>query len=126
MTEATARGYAVSARSTDTFGRVLCSTRNHHFIVDGPAQSGCPGEAVTPAELFLASISACGVELVQVLARDAKLALRTVGVEITGHMDRANPVRTDVSVFNTVHLRFALAGVTPEQGRDLIERFRGR
>ena len=52
------RGYTVQARSTDTFGRVLCHTRNHHFIVDGPVQNGCPGEALTPAELFLAGIAA--------------------------------------------------------------------
>ena len=62
------RRYAVSARSTDTFGRVLCDCRDHHFVVDGPVQNGCPGEEVTPAELFLAGIASCGVELVQVFA----------------------------------------------------------
>ncbi|PYQ31443.1 MAG: oxidoreductase, partial [Acidobacteria bacterium] len=30
------RQYAVEARSTDTFGRVLCSARTNHFVVDGP------------------------------------------------------------------------------------------
>jgi uncharacterized OsmC-like protein len=119
------RAYTVHARSTDTFGRVLCNTRNHHFIVDGPAQNGCPGEAVTPAELFLASIAACGVELVQVIGREQQLAPR-IGVEIEGALDRANPVRRDVTVFNTVRLRFDLKGVTRAQGNDLIERFKGR
>jgi len=126
MTEATARGYTVNARSTDTFGRVQCSTRNHHFIVDGPVQNGCPGEAVTPAELFLAAIAACGVELLQSLAKEAKVALRSIGVEITGLLDRSNPVRKDVTVFNSVQLRFQLGGVTSAQGSDLIERFKGR
>jgi len=119
------RAYTVHARSTDTFGRVLCNTRNHHFIVDGPVQNGCPGEAVTPAELFLASIAACGVELVQVIGREQQLAPR-IGVEIEGAIDRANPVRKDVTVFNTVRLRFDLKGVTRAQGNDLIERFKGR
>jgi uncharacterized OsmC-like protein len=119
------RAYTAHARSTDTFGRVLCNTRNHHFIVDGPVQNGCPGEAVTPAELFLASIAACGVELVQVIAREQQLAPR-IGVEIEGALDRANPVRKDVTVFNTVRLRFDLKGVTRAQGNDLIERFKGR
>jgi uncharacterized OsmC-like protein len=119
------RAYTVHARSTDTFGRVLCNTRNHHFIVDGPVQNGCPGEAVTPAELFLASIAACGVELVQVIGREQQLAPR-IGVEIEGALDRANPVRRDVTVFNTVRLRFDLKGVTRAQGNDLIERFKGR
>ena len=119
------RAYTVHARSTDTFSRVLCNTRNHHFIVDGPVQNGCPGEAITPAELFLASIAACGVELVQVIGREQQLAPR-IGVEIEGAIDRANPVRKDVTVFNTVRLRFDLKGVTRAQGNDLIERFKGR
>ena len=119
------RAYTVHARSTDTFGRVLCYTRNHHFIVDGPVQNGCPGEAITPAELFLASIAACGVELVQVIGREQQLAPR-INVEIEGAIDRANPVRKDLTVFNTVRLRFDLKGVTRAQGNDLIERFKGR
>jgi len=122
----TARGYSVHARSTETFGRVLCSTRNHHFIVDGPVQNGCPGEAITPAEMFLAAIAACGVELLQSLAKEAQIALRAIRVEISGLLDRSQPVRTDVTVFNSVSLRFQLAGVTAAQGGALIERFKGR
>jgi len=125
MAQCEARGYTVRARSTDTFGRVLCNARNHHFIVDGPVQNGCPGEAITPAELFLTGIAACGVELVQALGRDQKLAPQ-VSVEIDGTLDRANPVRRDVTVFNSVRLRFYLTGVTQAQGNDLIERFKGR
>ena len=125
MAQGEIRGYKVHARSTDTFGRVLCNTRNHHFVVDGPVQNGCPGEAVTPAELFLAGIAACGVELVQALGRDQQLAPQ-VSVEIEGALDRANPVRRDLTVFNSVHLRFHLAGVTQAQGNDLIDRFKGR
>ena len=119
------RGYTVQARSTETFGRVLCATRNHHFVVDGPVQNGCPGEAVTPAELFLAGIAACGVELVQVIGREQGLA-PGVRVEIEGAVDRANPVRKDVTVFNYVRLRFALDGVSRAQGENLVERFKGR
>src|SRR5262245_61235697 len=125
MAQAEIRGYKVEARSTDVFGRVLCNTRNHHFIVDGPVQNGCPGEAVTPAELFLAGIAACGVELVQAIGRDQQLKPR-VSVEIEGALDRANPVRKDVTVFNSIRLRFHLAGVTQAQGAELIERFKGR
>ena len=83
MAQGEIRGYKVQARSSDVFGRVLCNTRNHHFVVDGPVQNGCPGEAVTPAELFLAGIAACGVELVQAIGRDQQLAPR-VSVEIEG------------------------------------------
>ena len=126
MAAATARHYAAQARSTDTLGRVLCSARHHHFVIDGPAQAGFPGEALGPGEAFLAGVAACGVELVQALARDDGLALSSVKVDITGVVDRANPVRKDVTVFNSVGVDFTLSGVTREQAEALIERFRGR
>jgi uncharacterized OsmC-like protein len=120
------RRYAAQAQSSDTFGRVLCSARDQHYISDGPAANGCPGEAVSPAELFLSGVAACGVELVQVLARDAGLPLRGVRVSIEGAQDRDHPVRPDVSLFNSVRLHFELSGLTDEQGQQLIERFRRR
>lgn len=126
MAAVTTRHYTANARSTDTLGRVLCSARNHHFVIDGPLQAGFPGEALGPGEVFLAGVASCGVELVQALARDDKLPLRSVRVDISGMIDRANPVRTDVSLFNAVELRFELAGVTQAQGDDLIARFKGR
>lgn len=120
------REYSLEARSTDTFGRVLCSTRDQHFVIDGPVQNGCPGEAVTPAEAFLAGVASCGVELVQVFARQEELPLERVEVTIRGEMDLDNPVREDVTVFNTVRLDFLLAGVSDEQAEHLVERFKGR
>jgi uncharacterized OsmC-like protein len=126
MSQTDLRRYEVEARSTDTFGRVLCGCRNHHFVADGPVQNGCPGEAVTPAELFLSGVAACGVELVQVLAKAGGVPLKTARVAIEGLMDRANPVRPDVSLFNSVRLRFDLEGVTPEQGSQLVAAFKGK
>ena len=126
MTASDIRSYAVGARSTDTHGRVLCSVRNHHFIVDGPVQNGAPGEEVTPAELFLTGVAACGVELVQSFAKSEAIPLRAIRVDIAGMMDRANPVRKDVSVLNAVRIHFDLAGVSPAQGAALIDRFKGR
>ena len=126
MPQGEVRNYAVNARSTDIHGRVLCSVRNHHFVVDGPVQNGCPGEEVTPAELFLTGIASCGVELLQSFAKAQQVPLRGVNVDIAGTLDRSNPVRRDVSVFNAVHLRFKLSGVTESQGAALIDRFKGR
>lgn len=126
MPQADIRTFEVHARSTDTFGRVLCGSRNHHFVVDGPVQNGCPGEAVTPAEIFLSGVAACGVELMQVLAKDGGIPLRAARVSITGEMDRSRPVRPDVALFNSVRLRFDLEGVTPQQGSDLVALFKGR
>jgi uncharacterized OsmC-like protein len=126
MARADVRRYAVNARSTDTHGRVLCNVRNHYFVIDGPVQNGCPGEEVTPAELFLTGIASCGVELLQAFAKAEKVPLRGVNVEINGLLDRSKPVRSDLSVLNSVHLRFQLAGVTKAQGGALIDRFKKR
>src|SRR5712692_11198781 len=126
ISSANVRQYAVDAKSTDTFGRVLCSARNHHFVIDGPVQNGCPGEAVTPPEIFLAGVATCGVELLQVIARDEGIPLRSVTAQIEGWIDREHPVRIDVMVFNGARLKLLLDGVTREQAGDLVEKFKSR
>jgi uncharacterized OsmC-like protein len=126
MSQQEVRQYELQARSTETFGRVLCSARTHHFVVDGPIQNGCPGEAITPAELFLSGIAACGVELVQVLARAHQVPLQAATVGIRAVLDPGKPVRPEVSLFHAVRLHFHLKGVTQEQGTQLIEAFKRR
>jgi uncharacterized OsmC-like protein len=120
------RQYSVSAASTDTFGRVLCSARNHHIVVDGPEQNGCPGEEITPVEVFLSAVAACGVELLQVIAKSEKLPLKNVGVQISSTQDRSRPVRPDVSLLNSVHVKFRLQGVSRQEGERLIGAFKQR
>src|SRR5215831_3172795 len=111
MVQQEVRQYELQARSTETFGRVLCSARTQHFVVDGPLHNGCPGEAVTPAELFLSGVAACGVELLGVLARDLAVPLGAVRIAIQGTNDPAHPVRPDVTLFNAVKLSVTLGGV---------------
>jgi uncharacterized OsmC-like protein len=118
--------YQVAARSTDVFGRVLCSAREHHFVIDGPVQNDCPGEELTPAEAFLAGVAACSVELLHVFARAEVLPLRKVSARIEGDLDRDKPVRDDVTVFNRVALRLELDGVDGGQAERLVEAFKGR
>ena len=126
MSAGETRRYAVRARSTDAFGRVLWSCREHHFVADGPVHNGGPGEAVTPAELFLAGIATCGIELLQAIARAEDVPLGDASAEISGELDPNDPVRSDVNVFNRVRLSFRLAGVTEEQGGLLVDRFKKR
>ena len=126
MVDSSIRQYAAQAASTDTFGRVLCSVRNHHYVIDGPEQNGCPGEEVTPAELFLSAVASCGVELVQVIAKAEGIPLQGIAVDIQGRMDRSKPVRPDVSLFNSVKLQFQIQGVTDSDARHLVEKFKGR
>jgi uncharacterized OsmC-like protein len=118
--------YVVRASTTRTFGRVLLSAGTNHVVVDGPAQNGCPGEAITPAELFLGGVAACAAELVEVLARNEGAGLTAVNAEIAGSVDRAHELRSDVTVFSAVALHFTLEGVDDAQARDLVEQFKGR
>ena len=120
------REYEVRARSTDIFGRVMCSAREHHFIIDGPVQNGCPGEEVTPAEAFLGAVASCGVELIQVIARDEGVPLSSVAATIYGLVDRGNQPRSDVTTFNTVRLRFTLCGIHPSSAGELVAGFKRR
>ena len=126
MAQADLREYEAQAASSATFGRVLCSVRNHHYVIDGPEENGCPGEEVTPGELFLSAVACCGVELVQVLAKSEKIPLQGIIVEIKGVMDRSNPVRPDFSLFNTVRLHFHMQGVPDAKAKYLVEKFKGR
>jgi uncharacterized OsmC-like protein len=114
--------YGVRASSTDVLGRVLCSARDHHFVIDGPVQNGAPGEELTPAEAFLAGVAACAVELIQ----SFEPSLTSVRAEIEGVLDRDDPVREDVTVFNSVRLRVQLEGVERDEAERLVERFKGR
>lgn len=123
---ATIREYEVSARSTDVLGRVQCSARDHHFIVDGPVQNGCPGEELTPPELFLAAVASCGVELVEVIARDEGTRIGRVSLQVKGVVDRGNQKRQDVTVFTSVRLDFTVGGTDAATAARLVEGFRRR
>jgi len=122
----TSREYRVEARSTDVFGRVLVSARDHHFIVDGPVQNGCPGEELTPPELFLSAVASCGVELVHVIARDQNARVGNVKLAVQGVVDRARQKRADVTVFNSVQLDFVVEGTDGATAAQLVEGFKRR
>jgi uncharacterized OsmC-like protein len=120
------REYEVSGESTSTFGRVLCSARQQHFIVDGPVQNGCPGEAIGPVELLLAGVASCGVELLHVIAREQHVPLHHVHTSVRGLVDRSRQPRTDVTVFTRVDVGFELAGPDGAQAAALVEAFKRR
>jgi uncharacterized OsmC-like protein len=122
----TIREYDISAHSTPVFGRVMCSARNHHFIVDGPVQNGCPGEELTPPELFLSSIAACGVELVHVIAKAEDKSIDSVELKIHGLVDRGKQARADVTTFNRIELDFVISGTDGQTAAALVEGFKRR
>lgn len=120
------REFEVSARSTEVFGRVLCSARQHHWVVDGPAYNNCPGEELTPPELFLAAVASCGVELVTVIATEQGKRVDDVQLRVQGVVDRNRQRRADVTVFNSVRLEFSVGGTDGATAAELVEGFRRR
>lgn len=122
----TLREYDIAARSTDIFGRVLVSARDHHYIIDGPVQNDCPGEEVTPSEAFLSGVAACGVELMHVIAKGENIPLQRVSLKIHGEIDRANQARPGVTTFNSVAVDVTLWGVNDAQARTVVEGFKAR
>lgn len=120
------RTFDVRGSSTRVFGRVQCSARNHHFIVDGPTYNNCPGEELTPPEVFLAAVASCGVELLHVLAKDDGVPLTHVDVDIQGKVDRSAQPRTDVTLFTSVRMRFTISGANDAQAAALVAGFRRR
>ena len=102
------RDYEVRAQTTQTFGRVLASARQQHLVVDGPIQNGCPGEAVTPAELFLGGVASCGAELIQVIARELDVPIGGVEVTVTGTVHAGADGRLELSAAE-------VAGIAPPE-----------
>jgi uncharacterized OsmC-like protein len=122
----TLREYDVAARTTDVFGRVLCNARTHHFVIDGPVQNGCPGEELTPPEIFLSGVASCGVELVQVIARETNVKIGPVSVDLHAVLDRSRQARTDVTLFNSIQLDFTVTGTDGASAAVLVEGFKKR
>ncbi len=109
----------VHSSSTSTPGRALNKVRTHQLVIDEPTHLGGPGEQITPAEAFLAGVSACGVLLVQGRARDSGVRLEQVEVNIEAVRDRR-----DTSVFQRIDMLFRLAGPSETEANDLVEHYK--
>jgi uncharacterized OsmC-like protein len=120
------RVYEARAETTSTFGRVAARVRQHTLTIDGPVQNGCPGEAPTPGELFLAAAAACGAEVLQVLARDGGVPLERVAVHVRGTIDRSEQPHAEVTVFSAVELMLHLYGPDAAQAAELVAGFQRR
>jgi uncharacterized OsmC-like protein len=94
-------------------------------VADGRRRTAARGEAGRSA-LFLAGVAACGVELLQVLAKDRASTLRSVEATIEAVQDPARRTRDDVSTFTSVRMAIRMSGVSTEQAEDLVARFRRR
>jgi uncharacterized OsmC-like protein len=109
----------VRSRSTSTPGRSTSEIRQHQLVIDEPTHLGGPGEAITPADAFLAGVSACGVLLVQGRARDTGVKLDTIDVQL-----EATRHRSDTSVFQRIEMLFRLRGPSPLEAADLVGHYK--
>jgi uncharacterized OsmC-like protein len=111
----------VVSSTSPTPGRALNQVRNHELVIDEPTHLGGPGEEITPAEAFLAGVSACGVLLVQGRARDTGVRLDRVEATIEGVRHRS-----DTSVFQRIDMRFRLSGPNQAEAVDLVDHYKRR
>ena len=104
--------------STEVYGRTLNKARHNHFVIDSP---NGPGEALATGEAFLAGISACGVTLVQAVAKTEGIRLDRLEVDITGHRLVANPVD-----FASIDVGFRYTGPSLAEAERLTETWQAR
>jgi len=109
----------VRSASTATPGRSISQVRDRQLVIDEPTHLGGPGEEVTPADAFLAGVSACGVLLVQGRARDTAVRLEKIEVNL-----EAIRRRSDTSVFQRIDVTFRLAGPSQQQAVELVEHYK--
>src|SRR5438045_8093086 len=106
----------VHSESTATPGRSISQVRDRALVIDEPTHLGGPGEEITPADAFLAGVSACGVLLVQGRARDTSVGLKKIDVNL-----EAVRHRSDTSVFQRIDMTFRLAGPSQAPAVELVE-----
>jgi len=107
----------VRSYSSGVPGRALNQARMNHFVVD----SSTNPEAVSTVESFLAGVSACGVTMIEGLARADNLPLQRVEASIEGVR-----LASESNAFKEVNMRFELAGVSQEQADQLVQTYRDR
>lgn len=107
---------AVHSRTSGVRGRSLNDARKHHFVVDA---SGEAAEEITPGEVFLSGLSACGVLMLERVAAEREMPLAVAEAWIEGLRRRSDP-----TWYERVTLRFHLDGPTREQAEELVAYYR--
>ena len=109
-----------SARSASsgTVGRAVSTAHGASLALDSSSRP--QPDAFTNSEAFLAGVSSCGVTLIEMHAREIGVPIARMSVTIDGSRDAA------VTHYQSVHMRFEIAGVTQAQAEELVATYRGR
>lgn len=79
-----------------------------------------------PGELFLGGVASCAVELLQMFSRDDAVPIGDVHVQIDAELDPDDQPNPDHTLFNRVHMRVDIEGVSQARAEELVDRFKGR
>ena len=108
----------IQSTSSGTVGRALNRVRGQAFALDSSSRP--QADAFTNSEAFLGAVSSCGVTLIELHAKEIGVPLARMECTIEGARDPAVPR------FQSVTMRFVLAGVSQAQAEALVETYRGR
>lgn len=109
----------IRSSSSGTIGRAGSQVRGQRLVLDSSSRP--QPDALTNSEAFLASISSCGVTLIEMHAREAGIPVTGLDVTIEGVRTAADPSR-----FAGITMRFEIAGVSQAQAESLVETYRNR
>jgi uncharacterized OsmC-like protein len=109
---------SVRSESSGTIGRAV--NKGHGATLTLDSSSRPQPDAFTNSEAFLAGVSSCGVTLIEMHAQETGVPLKRMSVTIDGARDPAVPR------YQSVRMRFEMAGVTQAQAEDLVKTYRSR
>jgi organic hydroperoxide reductase OsmC/OhrA len=110
--------YDVRSTSTETVGRTLNSARGNHFVIDSP--SG-PAEALLTGEAFIAGIAACGVTLIQSIAKERNVAVGPITADVG--VVRLKSAPADI---HRLDARFEFRDTPRQLAEELVEGWKAR
>src|SRR5688500_4467358 len=104
--------------STRVVGRTLNSARNNHFVIDSPSGTG---EALLTGEAFIAGIAACGVTLIQSIAKERGVAVGAITADV-GIVSR----KTKPEELRRTVVRFEFRYAPRQLAEELVEGWKSR
>ncbi len=108
----------IASSSSGTIGRARNEVRGVSVPFDSSSRP--QPDAFTNSEAFLASVSSCGVTLIEMHAKETGVPLGRMTVTIEGRRPPTQPR------FSAVTMTFELAGVSQAQADQLVETYRQR
>lgn len=115
-----ALAYEARSYSMGIAGRSICNARNHHWVAENTG-----GEAVGAGELFCASIAACAVNMVEMIAKNEARPLAGMEVKVGAYRDSDTPPG-DVSLYDAVRVEFEMWGVSHEDAKFFVKAWKQR